>query len=168
MDIITFYNEILFDMYQWLFGWLVVDVRYIPKHKVLIIGGDMNIQIDENNKFCWHNSSNRNGEYIKDFSLEKRLVRLDTKFQKREGKLWINTYPNNAETLQDYILISKKWTSGVWTVRCIPLLKEYPTITEPSQQRYIWVYVEIRNKPTKSLVMTGPHLPIEVLAINIW
>ena len=32
-------------------------VRHIPKHDILIVGGDMNPQIgkDENNKFCLHN-----------------------------------------------------------------------------------------------------------------
>ena len=32
-------------------------VRHIPKHNVLIIGGDMNVQIgnDKNYKFCLHN-----------------------------------------------------------------------------------------------------------------
>ena len=36
-------------------------VRCIPKHNVLIIGGDMNTQIgkDEKNKFCLYNSSLR-------------------------------------------------------------------------------------------------------------
>ena len=44
-------------------------VRSIPKHNVLIIGGDMNAQIDKdkNNKFCSHNTSNRNGEYRTEF-----------------------------------------------------------------------------------------------------
>ena len=37
-DLIAFYNE-LFSL-----------VRIIPKHNVLIIGGDMNAQIDKNNK----------------------------------------------------------------------------------------------------------------------
>ena len=57
-DIITFYNK------------LSSLVQHIPKHNTLIISGDMNAQKakDENNKFCLHNSSNRNGEYLTDFS----------------------------------------------------------------------------------------------------
>ena len=58
-DLITFYNE------------LSSLVRSIPKH-ILIISGDMNVQIgkDENNKFCLHNLSNRKGEHLTEFSLE--------------------------------------------------------------------------------------------------
>ena len=61
---------------------------HIPKH-VLIIGGDMNAQIgkDENDKFCLHNLSNRNCEYLTDFSLKNSLSCLNTKFQKCEGRL---------------------------------------------------------------------------------
>ena len=43
-------------------------VRYIPKHNVLIVGGDVNAQIgkDGNNKFCLHNMPNRNSEHPAD------------------------------------------------------------------------------------------------------
>ena len=63
-DIITFYNE------------LPSFVRHIPKHNILIIGGDVNAQIssDENKKFYIRNSSNRNREHLADFSLENRQV----------------------------------------------------------------------------------------------
>ena len=79
-DIITFYNE------------LSSLVRHIPKYGVLTSGEDMNAQMgkDKNNKICLHNFSNRNGEYQANFSLENRLTCLNTKFQKREGKLWTN------------------------------------------------------------------------------
>ena len=52
-DLVTFNNEL---------SYLVCT---IPKHNVLIIGGDMNAQIGkkENNKFSLHNLSNRNGEF---------------------------------------------------------------------------------------------------------
>ena len=75
-DLITFYNE-LFSL-----------VRSIPKHNLLVIGGDMNAQIckNVNHKFSLHNSSNRNGEHLTDFTLENRLTCLNTKFQKRQGK----------------------------------------------------------------------------------
>ena len=59
-DLITFYNE------------LSSLIRRISKHNVLIINGDINAQKgkDENNKFCLHNSSNRNEEYLTEFSHE--------------------------------------------------------------------------------------------------
>ena len=95
--------------------------RSIPKHNVLIIGGDMNSQIgkDKNNKYCLHNSSNRNGEHLAELSLENRLTYLNTKFQKRIGNLWTYTSANDAKTQIDYILINKKWinnASELWGI----------------------------------------------------
>ena len=86
-------------------------VRTIPIHNVLVIGEDMNVQIgkNENNKFCFYNSSNRNGEHLIDFSLENGLTCLNTKFQKRKEKLWIDIYANNAKAQIDYIVVNKKW-----------------------------------------------------------
>ena len=62
--IFTFYNEIS------------SLIRYIPKHNVPIISGDMNAKTskDVTNTFCLINSSNRNGEYLNDFSLENKLA----------------------------------------------------------------------------------------------
>ena len=57
------------------------------------------------------NKFNKNGKYLADFSLEDRLVHLNTKFpsKKREGKLWIYTNPNKSKEQLDYIFINKKW-----------------------------------------------------------
>ena len=76
-DLNTFYDE------------LSSLVRSIPKHNVLVIGGDMNVQIGKNlnHKFSLRNSSNRNGQHLTDFTIENRLTCLNTNFQKREGKL---------------------------------------------------------------------------------
>ena len=86
-DLVTFYNE------------LYSIVRSILKYNVLIIGRDMNAQIgkNENNKFKLHNGLNRIGEHLADFSLKNGLTCLITKFQKRKGKLWTDTYANNAK-----------------------------------------------------------------------
>ena len=61
-DVITFYDD------------LSSLVRSIPKHNFLVIGGDMNAQIGKNvnHKFSLHNSSNRNGQHLTDFTLENR------------------------------------------------------------------------------------------------
>ena len=103
-DPITFYNK------------LSSLVHSIPKHSILIISGDMNAQIGKNinNKFSLHNSSNRNGEHLTDFTLENRLTWLNTKFQKRKGKLWTYTHANNAKAQIDNILINKKWNNSVY------------------------------------------------------
>ena len=86
-DLIAFNNELSFF------------VRSILKH-IFIIGGDINAQIGKNvnNKFSLHDSSNRNDEHLTDFMLENRLTCLNTKFQKRKGKLWTYTYANNTKS----------------------------------------------------------------------
>ena len=102
-DLITFYNE------------LSSLVCSIPKHNVLIISGDINVQISKNvsNKFSLHNFSNRNKEHLTDFTLKNRLTCLNTKFQKRNGNLETYTYTNNAKAQTDYILINKKWNNSI-------------------------------------------------------
>ena len=90
-DLITFYDE------------LSPLIHCIPKHNILVIGGGMNAQIGKsvNHKFCLHNSSNRNGRHLTDFTLENRLTCLNTNFQKSEGKLWTYTYANNTKAQRD-------------------------------------------------------------------
>ena len=62
-------------------------VRSIPKHNVLVIGGDMNVQIGktETTKYSLRNSTNRNGQHITDFMIENRLTCLNTNFQRVRG-----------------------------------------------------------------------------------
>ena len=59
-ELVAFYDELSFL------------VRSIPKHNMLVIGGDMNAQIGKNgiNKYSLHNTSNRNGQHQTDFMLE--------------------------------------------------------------------------------------------------
>ena len=93
-------------------------VRSIPKHNILVIGGDMNAQIrkNRNHKYSLHNSSNRNKQHLTDFTIENKLSCLYTNFQKREGKLRTYTYANNNKAQIDYIFINKKWKNN--TVNC--------------------------------------------------
>ena len=74
---ITFYDE------------LSSLVRSIPKHNVLVIGGDMSARIwkNGNHKYRLHNSSNRNGQHLTDFTTENRLRCLNTNFLKMKGKI---------------------------------------------------------------------------------
>ena len=85
-ELIAFYDE------------LSSLIRSIPKHNVLLIGGDMNAQIGKNvnHKFSLHNSANGNGQYLTDFTVENELTYLNTNFQKVEGKLWTYTNENNT------------------------------------------------------------------------
>ena len=96
-DPIAFYNDL---------SYLVCS---IPTHNVLVISGDMNAQIGKNvnHKFSLHNSINRNGEHLTDFTLENRLTCLNTKFQKGKGKLWAYIYANNTN-----VFINKKWNNS--------------------------------------------------------
>ena len=98
-ELVTFYNE------------LSSLVCSIPKHNVLVIGGDMNAPIrkNRNNKYSLHNTSNRNGQHLTDFMIENRLTCLNTNYQKRDGKLWTYTYANNNKAQVDYVFINKNW-----------------------------------------------------------
>ena len=106
-DLIAFYKE------------LSPFVRSIPKHIVLVVGEDINVQIGKsvNHIFSLHNSSNRNGEHLTDFTLENRLTRLNTKFQKRKGKLRTYTNANNTKAQIDYIFINKRWNNTALNCR---------------------------------------------------
>ena len=101
-ELVTFYDE------------LSSLVRSIPKHNMLVIGGDMNAQIRKNgnNKYSLHNTSNKNGQHLIDFMIESRLACLNTNYQKREGKLWTYTYVNNSKAQIDYVFINKKWKNS--------------------------------------------------------
>ena len=101
-ELVTFYDE------------LSSLVRSIPKHNVLVIGGDMNAQIGKNGnkKYSLHNTSNRIGQHLTDFMIENRLTCLNTNYQKKEGKLWTYTYANNNKAQIDYVFINKKWENS--------------------------------------------------------
>ena len=78
------------------------------------ISGDTNAQIGKNvnHKFSQHNSSNRNGPYLTDFTLENRLTCFNENFQKRKGKLWPYTYAYNTKAQINYVFIYKKWNNS--------------------------------------------------------
>ena len=101
-ELVTFYNE------------RSSLVRSIPKLNLFVIGGDPNAQIWKhvNNKYSLHNTSNRNGQHLTDFMIENKLTCLDTNYQKREGKLWTDTYANNNKAQIDYVFINKKWKNS--------------------------------------------------------
>ena len=101
-ELVTFYEE------------LSSLVCSIPKHNLLLIGGDMSTQIgkNRNNKYSLHNTSNRNGQHLTDFMIENRLTCLNTNYQKREGKLWTYTYANNSKAQIDYVFINRKWKNS--------------------------------------------------------
>ena len=69
-ELVAFYDE------------LSSVVRSIPKHIVLVIGGDMNAQIGKNgnNKYSLNHTSNRNGQHLTDFMIENKSTCLNTNY----------------------------------------------------------------------------------------
>ena len=63
-------------------------------------------------KFSLHEITNRNGEHLQTFLSENNLHCMNTRFQKRPGKLWTHRYPNGAKAQLDYIFINKKWINS--------------------------------------------------------
>ena len=101
-------------------------VRDIPKHNVLIIGGDMNAQFrgETQHMHSYHKRCNRNGEYLQQFMNENHLKCLNSRFQKKKSKLWTHTYPNNTKAQLDYLMINEKWINSVKIVKLSTHLKE--------------------------------------------
>ena len=108
-------------------------VRCIPKDNVLVIGRDMNTKIEENgnHKYSLHNLSNRNGQNLRDFTIENSLICLNT-------KLWTYTYANNIKAQIDYVFTKLKINGKIaqWIARLTPLSWMCPPITELSRQKY--------------------------------
>ena len=123
-------------------------VRSIPKHNMLVIGGDMNAQIGKNgnNKYSLHNTSNRNGQHLTDFMIKNRLISLNKSYQKREGKLWTNTYANYSKAQIDYVFINTKWKNSA--INC----EAYSSFGGSSDHRI--VTANIRLSHTNSVYQT--------------
>ena len=94
---------------------LINAINDTPKHDILMVMGDFNAHIGkEDAKFSYHETTNKNGQLLLDLALECNMVILNTKFQKKKGKLW--TYLSDMTghmTQVDYILINKKWSNSV-------------------------------------------------------
>ena len=136
-ELVTFYEE------------LSSLVHSIPKHNLLVIGGDMNAQIrkNRNNKYSLHNTSNRNGQHLIDFMIENRLTCLNKNFQKREGKLWTHTYTNKSKAQIDYLFINRKWKNSA--MNC----EAYSTFEGVSSDHWI-VTAKIRLSLRKNATRT--------------
>ena len=62
--------------------------KSIPKHNVLVVGGDMNGRIGASDtNFVYNKTTNDNGQLLLDYMLECNLKPLNTSFKKRTGKL---------------------------------------------------------------------------------
>ena len=137
-ELVTFYDE------------LSSLVRSIPKHNMLVIGGDMNAQIGKNgnNKYSLQNISKRNGQHLTDFMIENRLTCLNINYQKRKGKLWTYTYVNYSKAQIDYVFINKKWKN------CAMNCKAYSSFEDVSSDHRI-VTAKIRISLRKNATWTA-------------
>ena len=157
-ELITFYDE------------LSSLVCSIPKHNVFVIGGDMNAQIGKNgnHKYSLHNSSNKNGQHLTDFTTENRLTCLNTNFQKRKGKLWTYTYANKSKALIVYVFINKKWKKSAIKLRGILLFRG--CVLRPPKchgKKYDWTYEETPHEQRPPNTMTGSFLTTGILEVNM-
>ena len=151
-ELVTFYDEV------------ASLVRSIPKHNLLIIGGDMNAQIGKNgnNKYSLHNTSNRNWQHLTDLMIENRLTCLNTNYQKKEGKLWTYTYANSSKAQIDYVLINKKWKNSA--ISC----KAYSSFEGVSSDHRIVtakIQLGLRKNATRTAAtntMIGPFWTTEI------
>ena len=102
----------------------------------------MNAQIGKkgNPKYSLHNSSNRNGQHLTDFTIENRLTCLNINFQKREGKLWTYIYANNTKAQIDSIFINKKWKNSV--VNC----EAYSSSVGESSDRIVTAKIRLSQR----------------------
>ena len=93
--------------------------RQVPKHNILIIGGDLNVHLGRKDgfKYAYHTTTNRNGIMLKNFLLENNLICLNTKFQRRTGQLWTHDSPNGSKAQLDYLIINKKWQNSAKNCR---------------------------------------------------
>ena len=97
---------------------LRMAISQIPAHNLLFAVGDFNAhlsKVDDNDpRWYYHRSTNRNGELLRDTLEESQLEATNHRFQKRPGKLW--TFLSDAvltKTQLDYVLVRKKWRNSV-------------------------------------------------------
>ena len=129
--------------------------RTIPKHNILVIGGDMNAKIGKNgnHKYSLHNSSNRNGQHLMDFIRENRLTCVNANYQKREGKLWTYT------CAIDDVFINKKWKNSA--VNC----EAYSSFMSEFSDHQI-VTAKIRLSQRKNATRTTTTISYDWVLLN--
>ena len=93
---------------------LDVVTKSVPSHNFLGVIGDFNARLGKDiAAFTYHESTNRNGELLHNFALENNLLVTNTRFQKKESKLWTCILPSGYKVQIDYILVRKKWQNSM-------------------------------------------------------
>ena len=93
--------------------------RQIPKHNFVVIAGDFNAHLGQQDgfKYSYHAQTNRNGVMLKDYLHENNLICLNTEFQKRPGQRWTHSSSNGSKVQLDYVIINRKWKNSAKNCR---------------------------------------------------
>lgn len=69
---------------------LTTATKAVPKHNFLIVMGDFNAHVGQEDgfKYTYHSKTNKNGHLLINFALELNLIITNSKFQKKRNKLW--------------------------------------------------------------------------------
>ena len=150
-EVITFYQE------------LSSLIHHVPKHNVLVVGGDMNAHVGqtEEHKYSYHQSTNRNGEHMLDFATENGLACLNTQFQKKKGKLWTHTHPNGANAQLDYVFINKKWINSATNCEAFNTFEGVS-----SDHRIVSLKIRLSLRANKQRVSNSPRYDWSTLSSN--
>ena len=129
------------------YGELSNLVKAVPKHNIKIIGGDMNAKLGRSdvNRLTYGESTNRNGKMLTDFMRECDFIAMNTRFQKRKGKLWTFEYPNGEKAQLDFVMINKKWRNSA--LNC----EAYSTfLTVGSDHRVVTAKIRLSLRASKT------------------
>ena len=110
-------------------------ISEIPPHNQVYICGDFNAKLGSDNvRNCFHEETNRNGEYLFNMLETFDLVAANTIFEKPSRKMWTFKYPNGCKAQLDYILVRKKWARSVkncepFSTTCVPINSDHRCLT---------------------------------------
>ena len=93
---------------------LIQQTKSAPLHNFLGVIGDLNAILGKDiAAHTYHETTNRNGGFIYNFALENNLIVTNTRFQKKESKLWTCILPSGYKVQIDYIVARKKWQNSM-------------------------------------------------------
>ena len=94
---------------------LVAATSLIPKHNVILVMGDFNAHLGNNDvQHTYHTTTNKNGCLMNDYIQEANLMVGNTSYRKKSNKLWtFISDMSGVKTQVDYILINRKWKNSM-------------------------------------------------------
>ena len=137
--------------------------RSVPKHNLLIIGGDFNAHLGQQDgfKFPYHHQSHRNGIKIKDYLHANNLVCLNTTFRKRPGQIWTHLAPNGNRAQLDYLIINNKWRNSAKNCRAFNSF-----VSVSSDHRVVSARLRLTLRANKKKITTTTAYDWSVLRHN--